>query len=127
MYMVYGGVTVTSVARVARAPRALSGLSGLLGFPGLNEPNEPNEPNILSNHTDLGQTNNSSITSKRSVERLYSHEDEQQFLRYFVKKPQRRSPIVSNLQGRGVYIHHLMHSCCRSIVDTGFGCTLSNM
>ncbi|CCX32474.1 Similar to Leucine carboxyl methyltransferase 2; acc. no. Q5BH52 [Pyronema omphalodes CBS 100304] len=39
-------------------------------------------------------TNNSSITSKRSVERLYSHEDEQQFLRYFVKKPQRRSPIL---------------------------------
>lgn len=41
------------------------------------------------------QTNNSSIVSKRSVERLYSKSDEHQFLRYFVKKPQRRSPLIN--------------------------------
>ncbi|KAI1007285.1 tRNA wybutosine-synthesizing protein 4 [Podosphaera aphanis] len=39
-------------------------------------------------------TNNSSIVSKRSVERIYfSHEP--QFFRYFVKKPQRRSPLIN--------------------------------
>lgn len=41
------------------------------------------------------QTNSSSIVSKRSVERLYSKPDEDQFLRYFVKKPQRRSPLIN--------------------------------
>ncbi|KAH0605529.1 uncharacterized protein H6S33_004751 [Morchella sextelata] len=40
-------------------------------------------------------TNNSSIVSKRSVERLYSKPDEHQFLRHFVKKPQRRSPLIN--------------------------------
>lgn len=41
------------------------------------------------------KTNNSSIVSKRSVERLYSLDNEHQFLRYFVPKPQRRSPIIN--------------------------------
>ncbi|KAL2069793.1 hypothetical protein VTL71DRAFT_14472 [Oculimacula yallundae] len=39
-------------------------------------------------------TNNSSIVSKRSVERLY-FPDEAHFFRYFVKKPQRRSPLIN--------------------------------
>ncbi len=39
-------------------------------------------------------TNNSSIVSKRSVERLY-YPNEQQFFRHFVKKPQRRSPLIN--------------------------------
>ncbi|TVY85049.1 tRNA wybutosine-synthesizing protein [Lachnellula suecica] len=39
-------------------------------------------------------TNNSSIVSKRSVERLY-FPDEPHFFRYFVKKPQRRSPLIN--------------------------------
>lgn len=38
-------------------------------------------------------TNNSSIVSKRSVERLYNPEPH--FFRYFVKKPQRRSPLIN--------------------------------
>ena len=38
-------------------------------------------------------TNNSSIVSKRSVERIYLHEPH--FFRYFVKKPQRRSPLIN--------------------------------
>ena len=38
-------------------------------------------------------TNNSSIVSKRSVERLYYQEPH--FYRYFVKKPQRRSPLIN--------------------------------
>lgn len=37
-------------------------------------------------------TNNSSIVSKRSVERLYYPEPH--FIRYFVKKPTRRSPVI---------------------------------
>ncbi|KAH7397715.1 hypothetical protein BKA64DRAFT_672629 [Cadophora sp. MPI-SDFR-AT-0126] len=39
-------------------------------------------------------TNNSSIVSKRSVERLY-FPNEAHFFRYFVKKPQRRSPLIN--------------------------------
>lgn len=44
--------------------------------------------------TDLQQTNNSSIVSKRSVERLY-YPTEPHYFRYFVKKPQRRSPLIN--------------------------------
>lgn len=40
-------------------------------------------------------TNNSSIVSKRSVERLYKEKHDLEFFRYFVKKPQRRSPIIN--------------------------------
>ncbi|ANB16011.1 Ppm2p [Sugiyamaella lignohabitans] len=45
-------------------------------------------------------TNDSSIVSKRSVERLYrkkgsSNEQPMEFFRYFVPKPQRRSPIIN--------------------------------
>ncbi|EKD12261.1 uncharacterized protein L3040_000269 [Drepanopeziza brunnea f. sp. 'multigermtubi'] len=39
-------------------------------------------------------TNNSSIVSKRSVERIY-YPNEPQFFRHFVKKPQRRSPLIN--------------------------------
>ena len=44
--------------------------------------------------TDEPQTNNNSIVSKRSVERLY-FPSEQHFFRHFVKKPQRRSPLIN--------------------------------
>lgn len=40
------------------------------------------------------ETNNSCIVSKRSVERIY-HKDDHGFLRYFVKKFQRRSPLIN--------------------------------
>ena len=39
------------------------------------------------------KTNSSSIVSKRSVERLYYSEPH--FFRHFVKKPQRRSPLIN--------------------------------
>ena len=38
-------------------------------------------------------TNNSSIVSKRSVERQYYPEPH--YFRYFVRKPQRRSPLIN--------------------------------
>ncbi|KAL8870548.1 MAG: hypothetical protein Q9174_003437 [Haloplaca sp. 1 TL-2023] len=41
---------------------------------------------------DIMNTNNSSIVSKRSVERTYLPEPH--FIRYFVKKPHRRSPLI---------------------------------
>ena len=47
--------------------------------------------NTSSNH--VMQTNNSSIVSKRSVERLYLPQPH--FYRYFVRKPQRRSPTIN--------------------------------
>ena len=49
----------------------------------------------------LQQTNNSSIVSKRSVERLYLPEPH--FYRYFVRKPQRRSPTIN----RGYWLRML--------------------
>lgn len=39
-------------------------------------------------------TNNSSIVSKRSVERLY-YPNEPHFFRFFVKKFQRRAPLIN--------------------------------
>ncbi|KAK4190317.1 putative leucine carboxyl methyltransferase 2 [Podospora australis] len=40
-------------------------------------------------------TNNSSIVSKRSVEKLYFPSEEPEFFRYFVKKFQRRAPLIN--------------------------------
>ncbi|KAF8537456.1 hypothetical protein BDD12DRAFT_931378 [Trichophaea hybrida] len=59
-------------------------------------------------------TNNSSIVSKRSVERLYLKENEPQFLRYFVKKPHRRSPIINRgywvrMQAVEYAVHWFLH------------------
>lgn len=66
-------------------------LSFLLLFSRLTWPG-----NFIADRRRVGlQTNNSSIVSKRSVERLYSKPDEHQFLRHFVKKPQRRSPLIN--------------------------------
>jgi len=39
-------------------------------------------------------TNNSSIVSKRSVEKLY-YSDQSEYFRYFVRKFQRRSPLIN--------------------------------
>jgi len=39
-------------------------------------------------------TNSSSIVSKRSVEKLY-YNDEPEYFRYFVRKFQRRSPLIN--------------------------------
>ena len=50
-------------------------------------------PFLLESALTSRQTNNSSIVSKRSVERLYFHEPH--FFRYFVKKAQRRSPLIN--------------------------------
>ncbi|GKZ18099.1 tRNA methyltransferase ppm2 [Aspergillus brasiliensis] len=52
-------------------------------------------------------TNNSSIVSKRSVEMLYYPKPH--FFRYFVKKPQRRSPLIN----RGYWLR--MHAMAESV------------
>ncbi|KAL4919758.1 hypothetical protein BDW62DRAFT_209466 [Aspergillus aurantiobrunneus] len=52
-------------------------------------------------------TNNSSIVSKRSVETLYYPEPH--FFRYFVKKPQRRAPLIN----RGYWLR--MHAMEESV------------
>ena len=44
--------------------------------------------------TDILETNNSCIVSKRSVEKIY-HSEDRGFLRYFVRKFQRRSPLIN--------------------------------
>ncbi|KAL9636371.1 MAG: hypothetical protein Q9204_002289 [Flavoplaca sp. TL-2023a] len=53
-------------------------------------------------------TNNSSIVSKRSVERLYL--DKPHFFRYFVKKPIRRSPLIN----RGYWLR--MHAIEQTVL-----------
>ncbi|KAJ5279392.1 LCM-domain-containing protein [Penicillium angulare] len=52
-------------------------------------------------------TNNSSIASKRSVEMIYYPQPH--FFRYFVKKPQRRSPIIN----RGYWLR--MHAMAETV------------
>ncbi|PYH96277.1 LCM-domain-containing protein [Aspergillus ellipticus CBS 707.79] len=52
-------------------------------------------------------TNNSSIVSKRSVEMLYYPKPH--FFRYFVKKPQRRSPLIN----RGYWLR--MHTMAETV------------
>ncbi|KAL2356762.1 hypothetical protein BJ546DRAFT_532518 [Cryomyces antarcticus] len=58
----------------------------------------PRQPTVRLNRDKRDEnvmaTNNSSIVSKRSVEKLYYHEDTE-FFRYFVKKFQRRSPLIN--------------------------------
>lgn len=57
-------------------------------------------------------TNNSSIVSKRSVERLYYQEPH--FYRYFVKKPQRRSPLIN----RGYWLRmHAIEMVTKCFLD----------
>lgn len=52
----------------------------------------PKSKQVRQNYSVIA-TNNSSIVSKRSVERLYYPEPH--FYRYFVKKPLRRSPLIN--------------------------------
>ncbi|KAI9732357.1 MAG: tRNA methyltransferase ppm2 [Cirrosporium novae-zelandiae] len=54
-------------------------------------------------------TNNSSIVSKRAVERLYYPEPH--FFRYFVKKPQRRSPLIN--RGYWLRMQAVEHAVCQ--------------
>lgn len=59
------------------------------------------------------QTNNSSIVSKRSVEKLY-YPDEPHFFRYFVKKFQRRAPLIN----RGYHLRmHVIDVTVRDFVQ----------
>lgn len=61
---------------------------------------------------DTPQTNNSSIASKRSVEMIYYPQPH--FFRYFVKKPQRRSPIIN----RGYWLRmHAMAETVRQFME----------
>lgn len=53
-------------------------------------------PSVLKTEKNAGlimATNNSSIVSKRSVERLYYPKPH--FFQHFVRKPQRRSPAIN--------------------------------
>ncbi|KHJ33714.1 putative leucine carboxyl methyltransferase [Erysiphe necator] len=55
-------------------------------------------------------TNNNSIVSKRSVERLYFL-DEPHYFRYFVKKPKRRNPLIN--RGYWLRIKAIDHIVCK--------------
>ena len=72
-------------------------------------------------------TNNSSIVSKRSVERLYYQEPH--FYRYFVQKPQRRSPLINRgywlrMHALEQVIKHFLHESSKKkkiILNLGCG------
>jgi tRNA wybutosine-synthesizing protein 4 len=71
-----------------------------------------NAPTVYVAHS--RQTNSSSIVSKRSVERLY-FPDEPHYFRYFVKKPQRRSPLIN----RGYWLRmKAVDSVVRQFLET---------
>ncbi|KAI1499454.1 leucine carboxyl methyltransferase [Biscogniauxia marginata] len=58
-------------------------------------------------------TNNSSIVSKRSVERIY-YPNEPEFFRFFVKKFQRRAPLIN----RGYYLRlHVIDVAVRQFLE----------
>ncbi|KAI0484006.1 leucine carboxyl methyltransferase [Xylariaceae sp. FL0804] len=58
-------------------------------------------------------TNSSSIVSKRSVERIY-YPNEPHFFRFFVKKFQRRAPLIN----RGYYLRlHVIDSAVRQFLE----------
>ncbi|TGJ83075.1 hypothetical protein E0Z10_g5689 [Xylaria hypoxylon] len=59
------------------------------------------------------QTNSSSIVSKRSVERIY-YPDETHYFRYFVKKFQRRAPLIN----RGYHLRlHVIDAAVRRFLQ----------
>ncbi|KAI1495238.1 leucine carboxyl methyltransferase [Biscogniauxia mediterranea] len=72
-------------------------------------------------------TNNSSIVSKRSVERIY-YPNEPQFFRFFVKKFQRRAPLIN--RGYHLRLHvidvavrrFLERPCSKTKVVVNLGC-----
>lgn len=72
-------------------------------------------------------TNNSSIVSKRSVERLYL--DQPHLFRHFVGKPQRRSPLINRgywLRMRAVdaVVEKFLHQssqCQKVVINLGCG------
>ena len=77
--------------------------------------------------TNIMGTNNSSIVSKRSVERLLYPEPH--FFKHFVKKPQRRSPLINRgywLRMESIYygIREFLHKPSdrrKAIVNLGCG------
>ncbi|KAL1888463.1 tRNA methyltransferase ppm2, partial [Ceratocystis pirilliformis] len=73
-------------------------------------------------------TNSSSITSKRSVEKLYYHE-EKHFFRFFVPRFQRRSPLVNRgywfrLRAIDVSVREFLRRDCggKRMVVVNLGC-----
>lgn len=67
-----------------------------------------NSESLCCDQTHRPETNNSSIVSKRSVERLYL--EKPHFFRYFVKKPIRRSPLIN----RGYWLR--MHAIEQTVL-----------
>lgn len=62
--------------------------------PRSHSPRRPESARQRRNDEFVMDTNNSSIVSKRSVEKLY-HAGEREYFRYFVSKFKRRSPLIN--------------------------------
>ncbi|KAI2617384.1 LCM-domain-containing protein [Hypoxylon sp. NC1633] len=82
-----------------------------LSTKGQQSPSRPTKQQALDDL--VMATNSSSIVSKRSVERIY-YPDEPHFFRFFVKKFQRRAPLIN----RGYYIRlHVIDVAVRRFLE----------
>ncbi|TLD05301.1 uncharacterized protein PgNI_09679 [Pyricularia grisea] len=78
----------------------------------MKNPANTKKPKAARQDDQVMGTNNSSIVSKRSVEKIY-YPDEPHFFRYFVKKFQRRAPLIN----RGYYLRlHLIDCVIRDFL-----------
>lgn len=91
----------------------------LAGKAGIKAPKKREKKTVLTDLSIQG-TNDSSIVSKRSVERLYwKKQNTGEFLKFFVAKPIRRSPVIN----RGYWtrvraLKHIIDTCLKRNRDS---------
>jgi len=72
------------------------------------------DPNKVKRDEFIMDTNNSSIVSKRSVEKLY-YTNEPEYFRYFVSKFKRRSPLIN--RGYWLRMKAVEHTVTRFLAE----------
>lgn len=75
---------------------------------------KPVDPKQKRNDEYIMDTNNSSIVSKRSVEKLY-YGGEAEYFRYFVSKFKRRSPLIN--RGYWLRMKSIEHAVSRFLAE----------
>ena len=82
--------------------------------PRSHSPKRPGSSKQKRNDEHVMDTNNSSIVSKRSVEKLY-YGGEREYYRYFVSKFKRRSPLIN--RGYWLRMKAVEHSVRRFLAE----------
>jgi hypothetical protein len=91
---------------------ALQALQG--GKPGRARESVATDPAKAKRDEYIMDTNNSSIVSKRSVEKLY-YSNEPEYFRYFVSKFKRRSPLIN--RGYWLRMKAVEHTVTRFLAE----------